>query len=1092
MKRAGILLLLVAAWPMCAQFDTATVLGTVRDTSGAVVAGAKVTLSNVETGIKAQASTDSNGNYEFLNVRIGRYTVVAEMSGFSTATAENFTVTVGARQRVDLELKVGTVTEVVQVTDAVKLLETDSSDRGQVISRQQIVELPLNGRNYADLALLTTGVKRSAYAFANPPREGAFNANGQRSTFNNFLLDGVDNNAYGTSNQGFSNQVVQLSPDAVAEFKVVTNNMSAEYGRTSGAVVNASMRSGTNAFHGTAWEFVRNTSLNAVGFFKPRGGKPVLQRNQFGFTLGGPVKRDRAFFFTHYEGFRERFKFLTFSSIPTVADRQGIFNREVRNPLTGRSYPANTQIPAADITPFARKVLAELPAPNGAGRTDNWQNLRSDKNNNDKMDVKLDGQFNSRWSAFVRLSHRKSNLLQQPEIPGPSGGGGNGFIRVLNQYLATGFTYLPSSASLFEFRLGLSRTRAGKETVALGGPNMQELYGITGQPTDKRIVGGLSNQTITGFTALGVQATNPQWQHPFLYNPRANYSIVKGRHSLKTGYEWQRLHTEIQDVNPLYGLDTYAGQFSRAAGVATGTGADQQTYNLVDFMFGLRSSYALTNFFVAQYRQVLHALYFQDDFKVNSKLTLNLGLRYEYGSPQWEANNKLTNFDPAANRLVAAKDGSIADRALIDPDRNNFAPRLGFAWSPIKKTVVRGGYGISYVHFNRSGGGNILAINGPQVVNAVVAQQPGQAGYRTTQDGYPAGLTDPDKFVAVTSNISYYPRESRTGYVQSWFVNVQRELLKNTVLDIGYVGNHGLKLIMFADYNQARPNGPAENAALQARRPNQAFGPITVTFPAGFSNYHALQLKLEKRYSAGLYLLNSFTWSKAIDNVGQALEDQGNGNRSSPQNFYNLRSEKGLSAYHQKFNNTTSAVWQVPVGKGRKYLASMHPVGEYLIGGWQISAINNLWSGEPLNFLYSPAALFQVSNIGPDWRGSTNTSARPNIVGNPVLPSDQRTPTRWFNEAAVAVPTDRSQPFGNAGRNAVIGPGLFQFDLGVQKDFALPLREGMSLQFRSEFFNLTNRTNFRAPATNRSAATFGRIASAYPARQVQFGLKLIF
>ncbi len=1077
---------LVLAWVCPAQFETAVVLGTVRDSSDSPAPGAAVTLTSIETGIKSATKSDQTGSYQFLNVRIGTYRVSAELAGFATAAVDSFAVRVNARQRVDLVLKVGAVSETVQVTDAVKALETDSSDRGQVIGSKQIVELPLNGRNYSELALLTAGVRRSAYAFANPPREGSFNANGQRSTFNNFLLDGVDNNAYGTSNQGFSNQVVQASPDTVAEFKVVTNNMSAEYGRTSGAVINASMKSGTNEFHGSAWEFVRNTRLNAVGYFKPVGNvKPVLQRNQFGFTFGGPIAKNRAFFFTDYEGFRELQKVPSFSSIPTLNDRLGIFDKPVRNAITGEVFPANTPIPPARITPFARTVLASLPTPTSLARANNFNLLRRDKHNNDKMNVKLDGQVNSRMSAFVRLSHRKSNIFQQPDIPGPSGGGGNGFVRSLNQQLALGFTYTVTPASLLEIRMGISKTRAGKEPFGLGGPSMQALFGIPGLSEDPRLSGGLTNQNINGYTGLGRQATNPQWQHPFLYNPRVNYSRVMGKHSLKAGYEYQRIHTEVQDVNPLYGFDSYDGQFSRPAGGA----ADNATYNLADFMFGQRASYSLVNFFVAQYRQVMNFGYVQDDFKLNSKLTLNLGARYEYATPQWESGLKLSNFDPSTNKLIPAAKGSISNRAQVNPDRNNFAPRVGFAYSLNAKTVVRGGYGISYVHFNRAGGGNLLAINGPQVVIAAISQTAGQAGFRPTEQGYPAGLTDPARFDPIRSNISYMPRDTRTGYVQNWFLSVQREVAKNTVVDLAYVGNRSNKLLLFADFNQARPNAPTEDTALQLRRPNQSFGPITLAANYGWANYNALQVKVERRYADGFFVLNSFTYSKGLDNVGQALEDQNSSNGASVQNFYNLAAEKGPSGYDQTFNNTTSLVWQVPIGKNRRFAAGMPAVLDGVIGGWQISAIHNMWSGEPINLRYSPAAASQVSNIASDWRGAI--WYRPNVNGPAVTSSQSRTIDNYLNAATVTVPTDRSQPFGNAGRNVARSHALYQADMGVQKDFHVP-RENTYVQFRAEFFNLLNKSNFRPANPNRSNPAFGTIRGTFPARQIQFALKVVF
>lgn len=1079
-----LLLCMVACQAALGQFDTAVVLGTVRDATGGVIPGAKVMLTNTATGISSTATTDENGNYQFFNVKIGTYRVAAEMTGFSTAVADDVPVTVNARQRVDLLLPVGAVTETVEVIGAAKLVETDSSERGQVIHTQQIVELPLNGRAYSDLTLLTTGVRRSSLASVGAPREGSFNVNGLRSTYNNFLLDGVDNNAYGTSNQGFSNQVIQPSPDGVAEFKVATNNMSAEFGRSGGAVINASLKSGANEFHGSAWEFVRNTRLNAVGFFKPRSGKPTLHRNQFGLTFGGPIVRNRTFFFLDYEGFREIAKSVSFSSLPTLNDRSGTFDKAVRNPLTGETFPANTPIPASRISAFAQKVMADLPPPNGPGRSNNFQTLVRDKNFNDKFDVKIDNQFNSKMSGFVRLSHRKVNIFNEPTIPGLSGGGGNGFTRVLNQQLAGGFTYTVTPASLLEFRLGLSKTRAGKEPPSIGGPSMRELYGISGLPEDRRLTGGLTAQNIAGFSGLGRQATNPQWQHPFVVNPRVNYSWIVRRHALKAGYEFQRIHTEIQDVNPLYGRDTYSGTLSRPAGGP----ADNATYNLADFLLGLRSQYALVNFFVAQYRQRLHFLYLQDDFKITPKLTLNLGLRYEYATPQWEAENRLSNFDPGSNSMVRARGGSLAERSQMNPDRNNFAPRVGFAYSVTPKTVIRSGYGISSIHFNRSGGGNILAINGPQVVIATIEQRPGDANFRTTQQGYPEGLAVPQNFDPLQSTVSYLPRDTRTGYVQNWFFSLQREIAGETLFDVAYVGNRAVKLLLFGDFNQARPNGPTEAAPLQQRRPISSFAAISTGFPAGWSNYHGLQVRLERRAVKGLYLLNSFTYSKAMDNVSQALEDP-NGNSANPQNVRNLRAEKSVSAYDQTVTNVTSLVWHVPLGKGRRFGAKLPPLVDGLVGGWQLSAINNMWSGQPMNLRYSPPDLFKVTADLPAWLGGT--SFRPNVTGEPVTPKGQRTIDNYLNRDNVQIPSDRSQPFGNAGRNVARSHAFYQLDLGIQKDFPLP-REGMRLQFRSEFFNTLNKTNFRPANGDRSSAAFGTIRSTFDPRQIQFALKLYF
>ena len=1080
-----------------AQFETAVVLGTVRDASRSTVSGAKVSLINLDTGIQAQTQTDDNGSYLFPNVKIGRYRVSAEKSGFATSAADNVNVDVNARQRIDLILTVGQVSESVQVNAAVLAVESDSTERGQIINQKQIVELPLNGRNYADLALLSTGVRRSDYAFANPPRDGAFNVNGQRSVFNNFLMDGIDNNAYGTSNQGFSNQVVQASPDALAEFKVVTALPSAEYGRSSGAIINAAFKSGTNGFHGSAWEYVRNTELNAIGFFKPATGKPSLQRNQFGATAGGPIVKNRAFFFADYEGFRELQKFPAFSSLPSANDRLGIFTVDVRNPLTNEVFPANTAIPATRMTAFARKVLGDLPALTGAGRASNYLNLRRDKNYNDKYDLKLDSQLSAKMSAFVRLSQRKSNYLQGPQIAGLSGGDGNGYIRALNQQLTGAYTYTISARDLVEARLGISRTLAGKSPVGLGGADIAAAYGITGLPTDPRIAGGLNSQSITGFTALGRQSTNPQWQYPTVWNPKFVYSRLQGRHSLKAGFEFQIVHTEVNDVNPLYGQDLYNGAFSciPTTGAKTCTpaqiGTQATSYNMADFLFGARSDYQLASLFVAQMRKRLYFGFLQDDFKVNSKLTINIGVRYEYGTPYWEANNKLTNLDPAAGKIIQATDGSIEDRALINPDKNDWAPRLGIAYTLNPKTVIRTGYGISYVHFNRTGSADLLAINGPQVVSALVNQADvfGTAAFIPTQNGYPTGLTAPDKLNPRIANLSYIPKDFRDAYVQNWSFSIQREVFKDTVIDLGYVGNKTTNLITIADFNQARPlaaNETLATSSLLSRRPFQAFGPITVTWPHAFANYNALQARFEHRGNKGLYILNSFVFGKAIDNSGQSLESQGANAHPSPQNFYNLAAEKAVSDFDQKFNNTTSVLYDLPVGRGRKFGASMNKGFDYAIGGWQVTAINNAWTGQPLNLGYNPGASLQVTVSLNDFRGGP--SYRPNIIGPIYTPNGNI--DNYLNAANIKAPTDQTQPFGNAGRNIVRALDFNQLDLGIGKNFAF--RERIKLQFRGEMFNAFNHTNFRNANLNISAGGFGQIRSTFPARQVQFALRLAF
>jgi hypothetical protein len=1070
--------------PAFAQFDTASVVGTVRDNSGAVVGDATVTLTNVETGVTLTKTTDGQGNFEFFTVRIGTYVVTAEKQGFAVAVADNVNVAVGARQRVDLSMQVGQLSERVEVTAAATRLETDTSQRGQVITGSQTRALPLNGREYSTLALLTTGVRVSSIGTGSNanPREGSFNVNGLRSTANNFLIDGVDNNAYGTSNQGFSNQVMQPSPDAVAEFKVVTNNMSAEYGRSAGATINVAYQSGTNRFKGSAWEFFRDTSLNATGFFKPASGeKPPLERNQFGGVFGGPILKNRAFFFADYEGLRQTRGQPAFSTIPNMTQRQGILSVDVRNPITGAVYPAGTPIP---MTAFARKVLTELPEPTSAAASNNYAISQEFENTTDKMAGKVDFTFSPKLSAFGRYGYRDVDIFDQPTLPLPSGGAGNAQTYVTNKQLALGTTYVPSGTSLLEFRFGWSRTVAGKNPAALveGLPSAQDAYGITGLPSDPRVSGGLPTQLITGYSDLGRQATNPQWQYPTVYNPKVNYTWLVGAHSLKSGYEFQHVQTEVQDVNPLYGRDQYSGQFSRV------TGAANNLYNLADFMLGLRSTFALSNILVANLRQNMHFAYLQDDFRVNDKLTLNLGLRYEYATPWVEKDNILSNWDPETRRMVIASGGSLQDRSTLKPDKNNFGPRLGAAWTVSDKTVARGGYGVSYVHFHRAGGANVLPINGPQVINAVVVQSPTDATFVRTEQGYPAGLTDPSRFNPLAANITFMPEDYHSTRVQSWFASVQRELGSNMIVDLAYVGNRADGNLLFANFNQAVPNNAAGTLPLQARRPIPEFADITYSWNGGKSRYHAFQGKFDWRMRQGLSLLSSLTLSQTKDNGSGSLENP-NGNFPAPQDFRNLDAEYGLSAYHQPFNSTTSFVWDLPFGRDRSFMSNANPVVEAVLGGWQVAGINTIYAGEMVTLIYTPAAAFQVSGIQQDFRGANNY--RPNLTGDPLTPKNERGPGNYLNRNTVVLPTDPSQPFGNAPRNNVRAPMFWQVDFVANKRFAMPWPQG-SVELRLEAFNLFNHTNFRAPNGNRSAAAFGTITSTYDPRQVQLGVKVNF
>jgi len=1093
--------LLLAPAALVAQFETAEVLGTVRDNTDALVVNASVTLTNQATGIETKTVTDEAGNYSFFNVKVGSYTITVEHAGFSKFTTADVRVDVTARQRVDAKLAVGQVTESVTVTGAAEVLDTDTSDHSQVINTQQIVELPLNGRDYTSLALLATNIHISPQALSfSPsatPREGAFNVNGMRSTYNNFLLDGIDNNSYGTSNQNYSSQVVQPSPDAISEFKVITSNFSAEFGRVGGGIVNAALRSGTNEYHGTAYEFLRNTDLNAIGYiFGARPAtfqKPTLHRNQFGVTIGGPIIKDKLFFFGDYEGYRQLQGYLNFDSLPDAAERQGILPAAVVNPLTGAVYPANTQIPLTQISPFSLAALSGLAAATAPGLVGN--NLEETiplRDYSDKYDAKLDYQINNKMTSFLRFSQRKDIQYYGPSDPGPAGGDGNGFIHAIQQQAAAGYTWTITPSSLFEARFGFDHVLGGKAPPYLGGPDIAAQFGIAGLPAT--LAGGFPTQVIGSFTspAIGRQPTNPQFQNPTSFNPKLNYSLVKGRHSIKMGYEFLAIRTEVLDINPLYGQLTFSGQYSKPTAAQCGctvpTDANSvNAYDLADFYFGLPSVIAQGNDLVTNLRQHVNSLYVQDDWRVTPKLTLNLGLRWEYATPVWDRDNLWSNFNPATNTLVRATNGSIYNRALVNPDYKDFGPRIGLAYSVMPKTVIRAGYGISYDFFNRTGSAG-EGINGPLAIFGTISQgSPTSPGFLTAQNAFTTGIAS--NFNPINSNNLYLPANTRWPYIQSWVFSIQREITRDTVLEVAYNGNHSLRLPIIGDWNQAAPNLPGQTLNVQARVPDPSFGPITWVDPAGNNNYNGLSVRLEHRFGHGLYFLNSFTWSHAMGDSEQVLEAFSGYQAANPQNIYNLHNEFGPSMFDVKLLNVTSVVYDVPFGKGRQFGSHVNPVVDAIAGGWELNAINTANTGLPVNIDYNPSSANDVTGISQsaDYRGVA--LLRPNVSGSAISQSTPQSLLTYFAGYTFTTPP-ASAPFGDLGRNAFRTPDLEQWDLGVSKNFLFG--ERVKLQFRSEFFNILNHTNFGVPNNVSTSGAFGTITTTFPPRQIQFALKLMF
>ena len=1174
-----------------AQFDTATVLGTVTDPSGAVVPHSQVALHNTATGAQATVSTDDRGEFRFVDISIGAYELKVTAQGFQPAVAK-FELTVGAHQRVDVPLKLGKAETSVTTMANVTQLETESSERGQVVNEREIAELPLNGREYSKLLELTAGVvpNQNQLSEGYGQREGSFNINGLRSVFNNYMLDGLDNNMYGTSNQGFSNQVVQLSPDAVAEFQVVTNNMSAEFGRSAGATINVVTRYGTNQFHGRAWEFLRNTDLDATGYFKPDyGGKPALHQNQFGGTLGGPLKKDKLFFFLDFEGFRQTSSLTDTATLPTAAERgltstgaqlgyyliddpidsntQATGTLPVDNPcnynvghnpcnssnylggglglaggptqafLGGTQY-LNGHITSKDVIPYAAQIVQTmLPATTNNNPSNNYIVLHPNTFDRDKGDLKVDYDIKKNLRLFTRYSQSRFNAYDPGTIIGAAGMGGDGHVYAPVIQLVGGATWTISPKSLFEARFGFSRMKAGKTPPLAGGPSMAAQFGAnwSGLPTDPQYTGGITYEYFSdgGFTSLGRLWTSPQYQNPTLWNPKVNYTRLLPRHTLKLGLEYTMLHVAQQDLHPVMGGDVYGAQMSGicytgvpvAPGISAycyasnpyvfqsnypydgvATAETRKMYDYADFLLGYRAEVGLSNSPIAQIRDWGFSGYLQDDWKVNKRLTVNLGLRYEYATPIYEANNQLSNFNLTTQAMVLA---SSSDRYTIDPNKKDLGPRLGAAFSLDNKTVLRGGFGISYSHWNRTGS-SYLTQNAPFGMSAMQNVYPGLSTYSNSQSGFTtafvSSLLSPTNYNPKNVAIQYMPRNSPDTQVQSWFFSVQRDLGHSLLVDLAYVGNRGMNEVIINDVNQANApslSGSSQPAtctslnestcySFQTRVPYPNFTSILGTLPWGTSNYQGLQAKVEKRFTSGIYLLDSFTWSKSIDTAAQAQDGSGGcdncGNYiPSVQNIYNVQGDRGISADNRPLMNVASVVWTLPVGKGHRLGENFNRALDTVLGGWQMTDIFQARSGDPLTMAYSPDTATQVS---PLITISGRNAYRPNQTGPAVAAN--KSPAGYFNTANFSTPEPYA-PFGTSPRNAVRGYAFWQLDTGLTKDFALA--RGAHFQFRAEAFNLTNKTNYGEPNTmynGASSTTFGVITSTLPARELQLAAKIVF
>ncbi len=1038
MYRLTIYALLLQTVAMAQQM-AGTVSGTVADTSGKALSGVSMQLRERETNRLRTGASSASGDFLFSETRPGEYTLEVQREG-SRKYLRSFTVGVNQELWLEVVLPDGPLTETVQVTAAPSVLRTESAAMGGLIANRQITGLPLDGRNFFELGLLLSGVAPAAQGSAGSVRgDFAVNINGGREDANQFLLDGVFN-----GDPKLNGVSVTPPVDAVREFEVSAGAFDATFGRNSGGQFNVVLKSGGNDLHGTAYEFFRNRVLDARNFFAPGGeASPQYSRNQFGASAGGPVRRDRTFFFVDFEGRRVREGLTRVTNVPTALERRGDFSRSgvyAVDPMTQRPFPGNA-IPQPYLNPVGLAIAALYPQPNRAAAGQNYVSSPAAKDREDHFDLRLDHELNRAGALSVRYSFADRSLYEP--FSGPDFAAIPGFgtdVPRRAQNAAVSHTYGFDAGLLNEVRLGFNRVSAGSYQENMGRRWNQEvgLPEISSNPRDT----GLSLVKLTGYSPVGDEYHNPQHGASTVYQVVDTVTAVRGRHLLKAGLDFRRLQQNAFRDEMSLGYLSFLGM----------TGS-----SLAELLMGMPSVTAVARADNHQHLRTGSASFFaQDTWRAAPSLTLSAGVRYEYHAPPVDAQDRANLYDAATQSLVPAGTAGLP-RGGYAPDRNNFGPRVGIAWRPGGggSTVVRAGYGV-YYDVSALATGEGLYFNAPYYDLKL---------YYSFQQ-FPLSLSDPfpkNYPLQLPGSALAFQRDLRTAYTQHWDFTLQREIGKERVLELAYAGSKGSKLVAARDMNQPAPSANAVNY-----RPAPQFDDINVVESRGNSNYHSLQARFQQNVRRGLAALGSYTWSKSIDDGSNFFTSAGDPN--FPQDSRNAALERALSNFDVRHRLAVSYLWDVP-GRGK------------VLGGWQTSGVWSFQTGRPFTVALIPD--LDNSNTGRSTLGF-GANDRPNVLRNPALAAPGA--DRWFDTGAFAMPDYGS--FGNAGRNIVTGPGRMDVNASLAKN--VRLAEGVQLAMRGEAFNLFNHTNLDLPDIFFGSPTFGRIQSAGSPRRIQFGLKLIY
>lgn len=1112
-----------------AQVTAGTILGSVRDGTGAAVPGATVVVKEVNKGTSVEYQTNEDGAYTAPFLSPGTYTVNVQKAGFKPQATPPFELQVDQRARMDFTLNIGDVTATVEVTAAAPLVKSDSAELGQVITERPIRELPLNGRNFAQLVYLAPNVtpgqqgeNLSGASSFNPRGASNFNALGSQANMNAWLIDGIDNNEY-----TFNTVILQPSIESVREFKVLTGSFSAEFGRGAG-VVSVSSKSGTNELHGNAFEFLRNDVLDARNYFNPKSQlKPPYRRNQYGVAAGGPIVlpkiydgKNRSFFFMDYFGMKER-KGLTFvNTVPTSANRTGDFSGftdssgnliRIYDPLTTRLNPAydstkpvsttNPQflrdafagniIPSNRINPVSANVASIFPLPNGSGNFNNYTSSIPRSVNDDGFNVRVDHQITDKDNFFARYSY-ETYRLSAPQgqanccLPTPAAAAskfelgpyvaGLQVTDLTTQGMAINETHVFRPNIVNEFRGGFAKTNPFTRQSDFG-RNAATSLGITGVNVSS-YSSGIPNINITDFTGLsggpGFLPANPRETH---WQAEDGVSWTLGHHQTKFGYRYVRRMTSTYTGPPGGGPRgdmTFGRNFTNDPVTNTqGTGLATM---LIGYISGGSGRSVLLEPYYATAQD--HSFYFQDDWRINSRLTINMGLRYDVFVPDVEIRNRLVNFDLTNLRLAYAGEDGISTAVGKETRKGNIGPRIGLAYNlGGGKTVIRAGFGRTYFPVNPSGS-NMLGEQVPYTISQApfgnIATNPvDYTVIPTIAKPFPAITVVKPKTTAELNAanpvVLGHGFANQTPSMNTFTFNIERQLTSSMMAEVAYAGSVGSHITFGYNANEIQP-GTGSNASRRLLQPLSNVATITVFDPRNSSSYNGLSGKLEKRFSSGLQFLAAYTYAKSLDYGGSAAS--GGGSVGGPQTITNIRAGHGPSGFDVKHRFVANYLYELPFGKGKKWISN-GPL-TWLLGGWNLAGITTLSTGRP----FSLSLANGVNNGAPSW---------PNRIGSGKLDNPDR--AKWFDATAFVAPSPNT--YGNVGRGALYAPGLINWDMSFIKRTMFKERYGVTFQL--DAFNITNTPAFGFPNTSIGSPTVAQITTTNSDnRDLQFGVKFQF